>query len=78
MKTAISLPDALFERAESAAARAGISRSQFYARALAEFLSRHTADEVTATLNAVIAETGQPRDEAAIRTGKRRLAESEW
>jgi metal-responsive CopG/Arc/MetJ family transcriptional regulator len=41
MKTAISLPDHLFERAESVAERLGISRSELYATALEAFLEDH-------------------------------------
>ena len=38
MKTAISLPDEVFEEAERLARRRGISRSELYARAVAEFV----------------------------------------
>ncbi len=53
MKTAISLPDELFRRAEVAARRLGISRSQFYATAIDEFLRRGGADTVTEKLNEI-------------------------
>lgn len=38
MKTAISLPDEVFEEAERLAKRRGISRSELYAKAVAEFV----------------------------------------
>ncbi|HEV8244991.1 MAG TPA: ribbon-helix-helix protein, CopG family [Polyangiaceae bacterium] len=38
MKTAISIPDELFERAEREAKRLRISRSELFARAVREFL----------------------------------------
>lgn len=38
MKTAISVPDGLFERADRLAHRLGKSRSQVYREALAEYL----------------------------------------
>jgi hypothetical protein len=38
VKTAISLPDKVFEEAERLAKRRGISRSELYARAVAEFI----------------------------------------
>lgn len=38
VKTAISLPDEVFEEAERLAKRRGISRSELYARAVAEFI----------------------------------------
>lgn len=57
MKTAVSLPDELFERAEQAAAELGVPRSNLYARALDEFLDRHERSSVTAQLDAVYGET---------------------
>ena len=53
MKTAISLPDSLFQSAERTAARLGIPRSQLVARALEEFIQHHQSDQVTERLNAV-------------------------
>jgi predicted transcriptional regulator len=40
MKTAVSIPDDLFEAAEKAAKRRGSTRSGLYAEALASFLAR--------------------------------------
>jgi metal-responsive CopG/Arc/MetJ family transcriptional regulator len=53
MKTAISLPDELFSKADAAARRLRVSRSQFYAAAISEFLSRQESNDVTAKLNEV-------------------------
>ena len=55
MKTAISLPDDIFEAAERTVAAMGLSRSALYATALAQFLDRHDPDQVTARLDAVYA-----------------------
>ena len=57
MKTAISLPDELFEAADDLADKLGVSRSQLYARALSEYVAQHTQDDVTARLDAVYGET---------------------
>ena len=46
MKTAVSIPDAIFERAELFARRAKRSRSQLFSDALAEYLARHSGDEI--------------------------------
>lgn len=54
MKTAISLPDDLFARADEAARRKGISRSRLYAKALTEYLDRRRAAAITAKLNEVL------------------------
>ena len=53
MKTAVSIPDDLFQRAETAARRLGISRSQLYASAIAEFLGRQQQHTVTERLNEI-------------------------
>ena len=55
MKTAISLPDDLFASADTLAERLGISRSQLFATAVAEFLAKHQSRKVTNRLNAVYA-----------------------
>ena len=53
MKTAISIPDDLFRAADRAAQRLGLSRSQFYQRAVAFYLERQSETLVTDALNAV-------------------------
>jgi metal-responsive CopG/Arc/MetJ family transcriptional regulator len=53
MKVAVSLPDDLFLQAEAAARRLQISRSQLYAKAIAEFLERQQNNEITDRLNDV-------------------------
>jgi len=53
MKTAISIPDDVFEAAEAAARRTGMSRSQFYVEALKLFLQTHGERGVTEQLNEV-------------------------
>jgi metal-responsive CopG/Arc/MetJ family transcriptional regulator len=62
MKTAVSIPDPLFEAADQLAARLGISRSALYARALARELSVESDDEVTARLNDVYSSVGSELD----------------
>lgn len=78
MKTAISLPDEVFERAELAAKRLNVSRSELYSRALSEYLARHTDSEVTAAINAALSEAGQPGDRVISAHGARRMLENEW
>jgi metal-responsive CopG/Arc/MetJ family transcriptional regulator len=53
MKTAISIPDEVFDAAEDLAARLGMSRSQLYATAVREYLEAHRSRGVTARLDAV-------------------------
>lgn len=58
MKTAISIPDEIFESAEVLASRLGISRSQLYATALARLIAEHERGQVTARLDAVYGDAG--------------------
>lgn len=53
MKTAISIPDEVFEAAERAAKRLGVSRSELYSNAVKEFIERHRRENVTDKLNEV-------------------------
>jgi len=51
MKTAISIPDKLFAAADQYAKAHGVSRSNLYAQAIAQFLDQHPADHITTQLN---------------------------
>ena len=53
MKTAISIPDKLFQSADHYAKSHGVSRSNLYARAVAQFLETHSTDHITKQLNEV-------------------------
>ncbi len=53
MKTAISIPDELFEAADNMARHMGLSRSELYRTALAAFLAAHAASLITEQLDAV-------------------------
>jgi len=51
MKTAISIPDNLFNEAEITAKQLGLARSQLYVKALKEFIEHHNKDKITEKLN---------------------------
>jgi len=53
MKSAISIPDPLFNAAEELAKRLGISRSELFQRAMRSFLREHGHEGITDALNAV-------------------------
>ncbi|MGB5163274.1 MAG: hypothetical protein WBP10_12940 [Thermoanaerobaculia bacterium] len=53
MKTAISIPDSVFEAAERLAQRLGISRSHLYAKAVDRFVADHSRQDVTERLNEI-------------------------
>jgi len=78
MKTAISIPDDVFESADELAEQMGVSRSHLYATAVAEYVAKYRASDVTATLNEVYAEepSGVGR---ALRTAQARsVGSSGW
>ncbi len=56
MKTAISLPDSLYNDAELTARQLGLARSQLFAKAIKEFIEHHNKDEITRKLNSVYSE----------------------
>ncbi len=53
MKTAISLPENLYEDAQRTAQAMGIPRSQLFAIALEEYINRHKKEKITEKLNEV-------------------------
>lgn len=53
MKTAISIPDKLFLSAEQYAKSHGVTRSNLYSQAVAQFLEKHSRDKITQKLNEV-------------------------
>jgi len=53
MKTAISIPDKLFQTADQYARSHGVSRSHLYAQAVAQFLETHSTEHITKLLNEV-------------------------
>lgn len=78
MKTAISLPDEVFEEAEELAARLKKSRSELYREALAEYIARHDPDAVTAAMNRVLQDVGPGPDPFGSAAARRALKRSEW
>jgi hypothetical protein len=53
MKTAISIPDVLFEAADRVAGRLGISRSELYQRALRRYLEEQSGEVIRETLDSL-------------------------
>lgn len=78
MKTAVSIPDEVFEKVERLARRARKSRSEVFSAALREYVARHAPDEVTDSINQVCDRIGE-QDDAFVRTATRRtLEKTEW
>lgn len=74
MKTAISLPDELFARAERAAASRGISRSQLYATAVARYLDELGEDRAVREIDDALGSADYRADPALTDAGLSRLA----
>ena len=74
MKVAVSIPDELFETAETLGKRLGLSRSRLYATALADYLAKHRGRKTTDQLNAVYADQ-HSRLDATVRRAQRRSVE---
>jgi metal-responsive CopG/Arc/MetJ family transcriptional regulator len=69
MKTAISLPDTLYEKAEETASYRGIKRSQLFAMALEEFISNHNGKMITEKINEVYEKIDQSEFEPYLTVG---------
>ena len=78
MKTAISIPDKVFRSADALAKRLGISRSELYATAITEFLSKNQSRQVTARLDAVYAEEDSSLSLNLVQLQTRSLGHEEW
>jgi metal-responsive CopG/Arc/MetJ family transcriptional regulator len=80
MKTAISIPNDLFDGAERLARHTRRSRSRLFCDALREYLARHTPDQVTETMNHALKEVGEveTQDEFLSVAARRRLERVEW
>lgn len=78
MKTAISIPDDVFEAADELADEQGISRSELYSTAVAEYLAKHRAEDVTARLNEVYAKEPSGLPPEVRRAQARSIGKSDW
>lgn len=78
MKTAVSIPDEVFEKVERLARRARRSRSEVFSAALSEYVARHAPDEVTDAMDRVCAEVGNQPDGFVSIAARRILETTEW
>ena len=80
VKTAVSIDESLFERAEALADELGIPQSRVFAMALEQFLEQYDSRKILEQLNTVYAEAA-PVDEkeaAARRAKHREIVEGTW
>ena len=80
MKTAISIPDPIFESAEKLAKRLGISRSQLYSDAVNALIEKYRYSGVTEQLDAIyeINPDASRLDETMKEIQARSLGGEEW
>lgn len=79
MKTAISIPDELFDAAEKMARKLKISRSELYQQALTQFIQRQGADLVRESLDRVYSKKSNRGLDPLIRIiGEQMIKEEDW
>lgn len=78
MKTAVSIPDDLFHKADELASRTGKSRSEVYREALADYVARREPGAVTRALDEIADELSGKEDAFIAAAARRTLAQSEW
>ena len=78
MKTAVSIPDEIFKKAERLARRMNKSRSQLFSNALADYIARHSSDHITEAMNQVCDQLGVETDGFTSGASRRTLERVEW
>jgi metal-responsive CopG/Arc/MetJ family transcriptional regulator len=78
MKTAVSIPDDVFEKVERLARRAKRSRSEVFSAALREYIAPHAPDEITEAINRACEEMGDQRDGFVATAARQVLEKTEW
>jgi Ribbon-helix-helix protein, copG family len=78
MKTAVSIPDEVFEKVERLAHRVRKSRSEVFSAALREYVARHAPDEVTASIDQVCDRVAADSDSFVRDAARRILEKAEW
>ncbi len=78
MKTAVSIPAPIFQAAEQAKRRLRMSRSELYAKAIAEFVLEHGAEGVTEALDRIYKGIPSDLDPLLARLQSRSIARKRW
>lgn len=78
MKTAISIPDPLFHAAERAAKSQKVSRSRFYAKAVASYLKSQRDKVIKESLDAVYADESSELDPGLAAVAYHVLSKEKW
>ena len=78
MKTAISLPDPVFEEAEALAKQLGVSRSELYTKALKAYLQKYNREQILHKLNQIYAEEPSEADSVLSKMQLMSLPREDW
>jgi len=78
MKTAISLPDSVFEEAEALAKQLGLSRSELYTNALKVYLRKYNRERILNKLNQVYSEESSEVDSVLAKMQFMSLSREDW
>ncbi len=78
MKTAISIPDKIFNSAEALAQRLKVSRSELYTKAVEDYLKRNKNQGVTEILNDVYRENSNSLDDELYSIQTQSIGKDEW
>ena len=78
VKTAVSIPDKIFKAADRLAERLGMSRSQLYADAVADYLRRHRGDRIRQRLDEVYSEESSDADAVLGAMQRRSMPSDDW
>ena len=78
MKTAISIPNNVFEQAESLARKLKISRSELYTEAVKVYLKENHTEDVTAKLDEVYGDADSNLDKDLLKAQTASLPKEEW
>jgi len=78
MKTAISIPNNVFEQAESLARKLKISRSELFTEAVKVYLKENHVEDVTAKLNEVYEDASSNLDIDLLKAQTASLLKEEW
>ncbi|MEH2424391.1 MAG: hypothetical protein V7K48_26825 [Nostoc sp.] len=78
MKTAISLPDSIFEEAEALARQLWVSRSELYTKTLKAYLRKYNRNQILNQLNRVYSEESSEVDPILARLQFMSLPCEDW
>ncbi len=78
MKTAVSIPDELFHRADELAGRLGKSRSEIYREALSDYVARREPGAITEALDEIADQVDADGVAFVTEAARQTLGRTEW